>query len=193
MLHPRLVTQLQALVWFEESFNFGDAAIWKGQVRLLRELGASIEYTCSDKTYNKEALSKALGISGTVIENDQHNKKAEHTVPESKAPPLIVIRGGGNFGDIYSYHGLRLTICRDFPHVTIIGLPQSVHFRYPENIPQTQRFLNRPHLTLIARDQASLRFFQVWLFCPRLPEQTYFPFACVHPLFLIESLASLLV
>ena len=70
---------------------------------------------------------------------------------------LIVIQGGGNFGDLYPWHqDVKRRIVRSFPDNRIVMFPQSMHYQDP----QTERtdakvFGGHGGLTLVWRDRWS--------------------------------------
>lgn len=125
-----------ALVDFPDHLNVGDSAIWLGAVAVLRHLGVEIRYRCDTRLYDPVHLRRALGDG------------------------IIVINGGGNFGDVWKRHQrLRETVIQDFPDVPIVQLPQTIHFRERETLEAARRILDaHPRLTLVVRDQKSLEF-----------------------------------
>ena len=123
--------------YYEESFNFGDSAIWYGQEHLLELLNIEPVYTCSDRNYNKLEIQ-------TQLKNDG----------------VILFRGGGNFGDLYVYHNLRLQIMQDNPNSIFIQLPQSVKFNNVENITKTANIIKKmKKVILLARDINTYQYF----------------------------------
>ena len=126
-----------AHVYYEESLNFGDAAIWLGQEELLRIMNITPVYTCSDKTYNSIDIKKKIGDDGTIL-----------------------FRGGGNFGDLYVYHELRLNVMNDNRDCTFIQFPQSVCFKNTQNIGKTADIIKKvKRVILLARDCVTYTFF----------------------------------
>lgn len=71
----------------------------------------------------------------------------------------LVLLGGGNFGDLYpESQQLRESIVSDFANATVLQMPQSVHFDEDSARDATlERFIAHPHLTVLARDEQSLR------------------------------------
>src|SRR5215470_5880457 len=132
-----------ALLDFPQASNVGDSMIWLGTILFLAQRRAHVCYTCSNASYSRAALSKALGDG------------------------LILLHGGGNFGDLYPTHqDFRETVVRDFPRHRIVQLPQTIHFQSTEALARARSVVNgHPGLVLLARDQASLdiaaREFQV--------------------------------
>ena len=122
---------------YEESLNFGDSAIWYGQQHLLELLNITPVYTCSNRNYNKLELQTQLNNEG-----------------------VILFRGGGNFGDLYVYHNLRLQIMQDNPNSIFIQLPQSVKFNNVENITKTADIIKKmKKVILLARDIDTYQYF----------------------------------
>lgn len=126
-----------AHVWFEESLNFGDAGIWCGQLDLFERVGVEIRYTCSNRDFDAAAMRRAIGDDGT-----------------------IVLRGGGNFGDLYVYHKIRLEILKEFPANPIVQLPQTAQFKRGGLLEPTRDALGAcGDVTLLARDAMSCALF----------------------------------
>lgn len=81
---------------------------------------------------------------------------------------LIVIQGGGNFGDIWpDPHAFRLRIMERFAHKTIVQMPQSVHFSDPARVTEMARLIERQRdFTLLVRDDKSHAFASAAFACP---------------------------
>lgn len=124
-----------AVVDFPNYANVGDSAIWLGQIAYLRDRQARIAYVCEQKYYSKSQLESRIGKDG-----------------------LIIITGGGNFGDLWPHHQLfREQIIRDFPHHRIVQLPQSIHFIDPNRLASCRQLIaNHSQFTLVVRDNVSL-------------------------------------
>ena len=71
-----------------------------------------------------------------------------------------MISGGGNFGDLYIYHQLRLKVMKDNMNCTFIQFPQSVKFRNNENIKKTAVIKQVKKIILLARDNNTFEFFR---------------------------------
>jgi pyruvyl transferase EpsO len=124
-----------ALLDFPSYPNAGDAAIWLGTLRLLETLGfPPPAYTCDNRTFEARRLARAVG-DGTIL-----------------------LRGGGNFGDLFRKHqALRERVVLEFPGNRIVQLPQSVHFVSDEARERARRTLSaHPRFTVLARDARSL-------------------------------------
>ena len=127
-----------ALLDFPSHANCGDSAIWMGE-----------------KTY--------LGSSGVrelCFSSDVHiHVMAE--LADKIGDGVILLHGGGNFGDLYELHQLfREEIIKSFPNNKIIQLPQSIYFSAPDALSRAQAvFDNHPDFTMLVRDQASLDYY----------------------------------
>ncbi len=73
---------------------------------------------------------------------------------------IILLHGGGNFGDLYPMHQkYREKVIRENSNKRIIILPQSVHFeKESEAIESANIFNQHPDLTICARDQYSFDY-----------------------------------
>ena len=115
--------------------NAGDHFIWLGEKVLFKnQLGCKVLYQC--------ALHQLDILSVTRLP------------PET----VLVIHGGGNFGDLWSHHHrFREAIIAAFPDRRIIIMPQTVHFISGERLEQSARGMKlHPDLHVMARDQNSL-------------------------------------
>ncbi len=123
-----------ALLDFPNYLNVGDNAIWLGEIELLTELNFKVEYLCTVTSYNPTQLGKAVKKNG-----------------------VILISGGGNFGDLWIRHEkLRRKVVADFPNHQIIQLPQSIHYQSDEELGRTCEIFNKhPNLTILTRDNNS--------------------------------------
>lgn len=80
--------------------------------------------------------------------------------PESlRIPPdhIIVLQGGGNFGDLYPVHQrLRERIVAEYPGHRVVILPQTVYYRQESEFDRTAELFNRhSDLHLFVRDPQS--------------------------------------
>ncbi|KAJ3317759.1 hypothetical protein HDU76_001069 [Blyttiomyces sp. JEL0837] len=133
-----------AIIGFPDHSNKGDSAIWVGERILLQRLGIHVAYICRTlQDYNATQLQQNLGLKGSSKGSNQN--------------VAILFHGGGNFGDLYTHHqDLRSEVTRKFPHVRIVGFPQTLHFsthRYLNKV--TKAYSSHPNLTLVARDLSS--------------------------------------
>lgn len=123
-----------ALVDFPHHPNVGDSAIYLGELAYLRSRGCPVHYVSDWQSHDRDALRRAL--------------------PEG----IVLINGGGNFGDLYPYHQqLRQAVLRDFPDRRVVQLPQSVHFDDPVAWEASRAvFGAHPDFHLVVRDRVSL-------------------------------------
>ena len=126
-----------AHVWCETSLNYGDSMIWYSQKKLLEELGANIVYECADNNIDIEEMKRCIGKEG-----------------------IVLMKGGGDFNNLYKYHLLRLKIIEEIQDNIIIQLPQSIFFDIKEeSYERTKRIIEgNKKLIIIARDIKSLNF-----------------------------------
>lgn len=126
-----------ALLDFPNHNNVGDNAIWLGEKAYLRTVGAEVVYQCDRVSYSAEVLRARLGRDG-----------------------IILLHGGGNFGTVWPAHqAFREAVVGEFPDHRIVQLPQSVHFEDERSAAMAHEALHgHPHLTVLVRDERSLRF-----------------------------------
>jgi exopolysaccharide biosynthesis predicted pyruvyltransferase EpsI len=113
--------------------NIGDTLIWKGTEGLLKTIPYKCLYRASLETYQSPKIKKNV---------------------------VILLQGGGNFGDLYRPHNeFRLRVIKDFPDNPIIILPQTVYYKNPEILNEDAiKFGAHSNLTICARDQVTLEF-----------------------------------
>lgn len=122
-----------AILDFPHHRNFGDALIFSGEMALLRSLGIRVVSVSDIDSYNPQLL-RAL-----------------------PADTVMLIHGGGNFGDLYPEHEqFRQRVLPDLVDRRAISLPQSLHFVDSAGIDACRRSLEgHPDLTLTWRDSVS--------------------------------------
>lgn len=114
--------------------NFGDILIMRGTERFFADYGYRV-------------VERAGYMNFTAA--------ARRAVP---ADAVIVLHGGGNFGDLYPVHQrFREAVVRQFPRHPIVLMPQTVHFQ-SERAKEVSATIFRQHrnLVLMVRDQRSL-------------------------------------
>jgi exopolysaccharide biosynthesis protein PssK len=127
-----------ALLNGPRSPNPGDHAIWLGEKALLRRLGISVSYESQVWRYSREELLARCD-------------------PEA----IILLHGGGHFGDLWTYTGEQLSerILGDLKGFRIVQLPQSIHFENPRNLERMQRLIDaHGDVTILARERQSFDF-----------------------------------
>jgi len=123
-----------ALLDFPNHSNVGDSAIWLGEYAYLEDRkDLTVRYVC-ENTASPANFSKIA--------------------PEY----VILIHGGGNFGDLWPRHQeFRERIIQQYQGNRIIQLPQSIHFQDEQNFERCRNVLNiHPDFHLIVRDRESL-------------------------------------
>ncbi len=139
-------TQRVALLDLPTHSNVGDTAICLGTLAYLHEQGKTVCYSCDHSTYSRATLAARLGDG------------------------VILLSGGGNFGDIWKHpQRLREQVVRDFPRAKIIQLPQSIMFSDEREVERARTIFDaHPSLTLLLRDKRSLRFASEYFRAPSL-------------------------
>jgi pyruvyl transferase EpsO len=121
-----------ALIDVPNHRNIGDNLIWKGELDFLKTIPFKNIYSANMATYLHENMTKNS---------------------------IILLHGGGNFGDIYvDSQQLRLDIIKQFPKNKIIIFPQTIYFENEEILKQQSELLNQhQNLTICARDNESYK------------------------------------
>lgn len=115
--------------------NIGDILIWKGTEGYLKTISYRCIYKSSIETYIKPKISKET---------------------------IILIQGGGNFGDIWRRHvDFWLEIIKEFPDNKIIILPQTVFYQ-DDKIMKLDAMIMGCHskLFICARDTTTQKLLQ---------------------------------
>lgn len=120
------------LVDYPNHSNVGDSAIWLGEIALLKHMGVKVRALC-EHTPSQAQVTSLIGDA------------------------VVLIHGGGNFGDIWPQHeAFRQLLCRSLPRSRIIQLPQSVHYGSPDAYDAARAVYSRHEgFHVIARDKAS--------------------------------------
>lgn len=119
--------------------NIGDSLIWLGTEDYLKTIPYRCLYRCSYTTFEFKPLNSDV---------------------------VILLQGGGNFGDIYPCHQqFRNKIIEAYPNNRIIILPQTVYY-YGSRMLANDSILMRKHknLYICARDQYSFDFLKRYRF-----------------------------
>ena len=126
--------------------NLGDLLIERGTYNLFNELGVVI--------WKRVALF------------DKKRLFSQYIPPEI----VLVLHGGGNFGDIYPHHQkFRLDVVECFPDNTIVMLPQSIHFEDKGSFSKQAEILNKhKNIKIFARDQYSYEFLSSQIYTEKL-------------------------
>lgn len=112
--------------------NIGDLLIWEGERCFLKK----IPYKCL-----------------------QYASVETCCFPPLTADTLILLGGGGNFGDLWRwFQEFRLKVIQRYPHNRIIIFPQSVYYANKTRMyADAEIMANHPDLTIYARDEASYK------------------------------------
>jgi len=115
--------------------NFGDLLIMKGTEQFFADCGHRIEARAAYMNFCDSLKGRITGDT------------------------IIVMHGGGNFGDLYPVHQrFREQIVRQFPDNRIVVLPQSVYFSCAGALEQSAEvFRAHGDVVLCLRDHASVR------------------------------------
>jgi pyruvyl transferase EpsO len=116
--------------------NVGDSLIWEGELTYLRSLGLKIAYVSDLRGYDAEDVRKHLSPGA-----------------------VILLHGGGNFGDLWLGHQqLRERIVDELNDFRIVQLPQSILFRDEALAARANEVLSRhPDFRLLIRDSLSMQ------------------------------------
>ena len=133
-----------AMLDFPNYANVGDSAIYLGQRHLVRELtGCDPDYVSSMRSHSDAGLRHNAGT------------------------PLILLTGGGNFGDLWPRHqSFREHILRQYRDCRIVQMPQSIHFQDVSARDACARVIaDHTDFTLIVRDHESHALAQAHFDC----------------------------
>jgi len=124
-----------ALFDFPNYSNVGDSAIWLGTMDYLKENACS---------------SRIIWVSDKKSIN-------ERNLPVFDNSTVLIICGGGNFGDLWEDHQEnRKKIISNYPDNRIIQFPQSIHFQRKSNLESTKNVITKhKDLHLLVRDLES--------------------------------------
>ena len=113
--------------------NLGDTLIWEGTKQFLEKLPYKCLYSTDMNFFVERKLS-----------------------PDT----IILLQGGGNFGDIYREHTcFRKKIIQLYPMNKVIILPQSVYYINDENLKEDMVFYSQyKNVTICTREEYSYNF-----------------------------------
>lgn len=131
--------------------NIGDAMIWMGTESWL----CSLPFRC------------LLRASYSTF-----------SFPKLKSEVIILMHGGGNFGDLWRQHQeFRLKVIQHYPNNRIIILPQTVYYSNPKFARHDAAIVRQyPNIIVCARDQRSFRFLKAFRFAKHvllLPDMAF--------------------
>ena len=117
--------------------NVGDSAILLGELAFLKA------------RFPRSKIS--------FFDLDSYSGRGEPLIDRAS---IILVHGGGNFGDLYPRHqDLRLRLLRRFPDKRIVQLPQSISFADPAALARTaEAIAMHGDFHLLVRDRVSHAF-----------------------------------
>jgi pyruvyl transferase EpsO len=139
--------------------------VLKEQLRLILNVippGSSVYYIDYPVYNNGGDLLIMKGAEAFFKDNDIH-VKARYSVldfPDTLMIPtdqIIVLQGGGNFGDLYPVHQkLREKVVTSYPHHRIVILPQTIFYKKESEFDWTAHIFNKHNdVHLYVRDPLS--------------------------------------
>ncbi len=120
--------------------NVGDLLIYKGTEQFFKE-------------QNYKVLARRT---------DKSSLKYVEETRSLPADTIILLHGGGNFGDLYVHHQrLREAVVKKFPNNKVVFLPQTLHFEDHDELVKSGNII-RSHkdLTIFCRDERSFKIFK---------------------------------
>ncbi|MEX5237757.1 polysaccharide pyruvyl transferase family protein [Kocuria arenosa] len=114
--------------------NLGDSLIWLGSKQYLNDLGHRVVYHADMGRFRDDDLKKTSDSA------------------------VIVLQGGGNFGDLYPLHDeFRRYIVQQYPQRRIIMMPQSIYYSSTASLRQAIRdYRVGNRLTILLRESRSM-------------------------------------
>ena len=131
--------------------NIGDTLIWEGTREYLKTLPYKCLYYASKDSFQYKKLSSDV---------------------------VILLQGGGNFGDLYRLHSeFRKKIITLYPNNKIIILPQSVFYQTDQYVESdAQVYSSHKNLYICAREQYSYNFLKEHFHntCLLIPDMAFY-------------------
>jgi len=114
--------------------NIGDILIWEGEIQFLNNFKNKYKllYSCSQQTFRNREFNKNI---------------------------IILMHGGGNFGDIWcNHHEFKLNIIDIYKNNKIIIFPQTVFYSDKEKMYRdSELFSSHKNIFICARDKKSYK------------------------------------
>lgn len=126
-----LIDQDYALIDVPDHDNIGDNLIWEGELSFLSRIKSFNKYyECSLKFFDAKKI---------------------------KPSSLLLLHGGGNFGDIYPVvNNFRIDLINQFKNNKIIILPQTLHYQNKNILERDAEIINQhPDIIICTRDRKS--------------------------------------
>lgn len=138
--------------------NVGDLLILKGTEQFFKDMEYDVLARRSDR-------------------NSMHFVKTTDNIPSDV---IIVIHGGGNFGDLYPAHQrLCEEVALKYKNNKVVVLPKTIHFNKEQGLIETTEILNtHPNLTVFCRDNTShailMKYFSgTAILCPDMAQSLW--------------------
>jgi pyruvyl transferase EpsO len=133
--------------------NVGDLLIHQGADAFLDDYGYEVlgRFSMHDFSRRGRDDETAVVLKPSIRDLDRL---------VARANPVLVLHGGGNFGDIWpQFQMFRELIIQRYPDTPIVIFPQSIHFGSVEKRRRAARALAaHKHLAIFVRDEESLGF-----------------------------------
>ncbi|MCL1593016.1 MAG: polysaccharide pyruvyl transferase family protein [Actinomycetia bacterium] len=109
-----------AFVNFPDIANVGDPLLWLGARTIFDDIGVSLVYQARPKDFDPDAVSELDDLD------------------------MIVLNGGGNFGDVWpGQHQTRQRVFNRFPDRAILQLPQTLWYNNKANLMRDAEMISR--------------------------------------------------
>jgi pyruvyl transferase EpsO len=83
--------------------------------------------------------------------------------PKIAQDVVVLLHGGGNFGDLYPHQAFRESVSNAYPKNRIIYLPQTIHYEHKDSLLASAEIVNKhPDTHLLVRDHRSLEFARLY-------------------------------
>lgn len=112
--------------------------------------------------HGSEAFFADRGYQVLARYSDRYCSLHHGQLPDIDAQAIILMQGGGNFGDLYPVHQrLREQVIQRYPHNRIVILPQTAWFDSAQaQAASAAVFRQHPDVHILARDSRSLELFR---------------------------------
>jgi pyruvyl transferase EpsO len=133
--------------------NVGDLLIHRGADAFLDDHGCDVlgRFSMHDFSRRGRDDETAVVLKPSIRDLDRL---------VARGNPVLVLHGGGNFGDIWpQFQMFRELIVQRYPDTPIVVFPQSIHFAGAEKRKRAARILAaHKHLVIFVRDEESFEF-----------------------------------
>lgn len=131
-------------------FNFGDMLINLGAERFFRDM--------DHRVLARLSLYDLCSFHYDPLPHAELRPRALDLLDNLPRDAILVLHGGGNFGDLYpEFQLMRELVIARFTRRRIVMLPQTAHFRSPDTAAESLgRLARHPDLHLFFRDEPSM-------------------------------------